>query len=211
VVSSDRWQWSETTRRYRDTKSGRFLAPATVLTLRDGYLDDRKAVIADLTARLVAGDLPVGDWLLALREQVRDLTLGEYAFGRGGRGAMSDDDYAAVGKALEGQYAYLQSFAESVQAGDLTARQVGARANLYPAAARQAFERGKAAAWGLELDQHPADGQTRCLANCRCTLEITDNEDEWRVRWVLHADESCEDCRLMARKWNPLVVKKETA
>jgi hypothetical protein len=206
---AERWEWSEATRRYRDTKTGRFLTVATVLALRDGYLDDRKAAIVDLTDRLVAGEMAVSDWLTAMREQVRDVTLGEYAFGRGGRGAMGDDDYAAVGNAIAGQYDYLQAFAESVRAGDLTARQVGARAGLYAASARQAFERGKVAAWGLELDQHPCDGQTRCLANCRCTLEISEDDDEWRVRWILHAAESCEDCRAMARAWSPLVVKKE--
>ncbi len=206
-----RWEWVREGRRYRDTRSGRYLSPATVLALRDEFLADRKAAIGEATARLVAGEATVADWLLALREAVADLTLGEYAFGRGGRNAMADADYEAVAQALHGQLGYLQSFAESVRAGDLTARQIAARGALYASAARQAFERGKAASWGLTLEQLPGDGQTRCMANCRCTVEISDNDTEWRVRWVLHAAESCEDCIAMARKWNPLVVKKEAA
>ncbi len=209
-MAADRWQWSEMLRRYRDTKSGRFLSPATVLTLRDGYLDDRKAVIADLTARLVDGELAVGDWLLAMREQVRDLTLGEYAFGRGGMQAMTEADREAVANAISGQYAYLQAFAESVRAGDLTARQVGARANLYPAAARQAFERGKAAGWGLTLPAYPGEG-SECRANCHCIWEINETDTAYRARWRLSSAEHCATCNDRAARWNPLIIKKEAA
>lgn len=210
---TSRWEWVREGRRYRDTRTGRFLSPTTVLALRDDFLADQARAIGDLTARLVAGDTAIGDWLVGMRDLVRDATLGEYTFGRGGRNAMGEGDLAAVARAVEGQYGYLQGFAEAVRAGELTARQVGARAALYAASARQAFERGKAAAWGNPpLPVYPGQ-DSECRANCRCHWRIEADDDEWRATWVLDtsAHDNCATCRERAREYAPLVVKKEAA
>lgn len=212
-MSGTDWQWDKKSRRYRDGATGRYLSAATVLALRDDFLADRKATIADATARLVAGELPVADWLLALREAVTDLTLGEYVFGRGGRNAMADADFEAVASALRGQLGYLQAFAEAVRTGDLTARQVAARGALYASASRQAFERGKAAAWGNPpLPVYPGEG-SECHANCRCRWSIAETATGWEATWILDtgAHDNCATCRARARDYAPLILTKEAA
>jgi hypothetical protein len=87
--------------------------------------------------------------------------------------------------------------------------QIGARAGLYVNSATQAYEKGRTAAYGLRLEQHPGDGQTPCLASCKCSLEIEETDAEWRVWWRLSSSEHCSGCKDQAAAWNPLVVSKD--
>jgi hypothetical protein len=207
------WEYSQSARRYRNTASGRFISAATVRQLRDDFVTSRKEAVADLADQLAAGDLTVQDWLRAMRAEVQAANLGEFVFGRGGVNAMAADDIDAVSRAVEGQFAYLQRFAEQLANGDLTAAQVAARAQLYAAAARQAFERGRAAAFGNPpLPTYPTVG-SECRANCRCEWSIRETDTAWECTWVLDTSgtDNCETCRERAREYAPLVIAKEAA
>lgn len=201
------WAYSQATHRYRGP-DGRWLGRATVLALRDGLVEAQLPVLDGLVARLAAGQLPVAGWVLAMRDLLRVLHVAQYTYGRGGKAAMTAADRGRLGALLRGQYGHLQAFAQEVADGRLSAAQAQARAHLYAGAARQSYERGQAASWGVRLPAHPADGSTECRSNCKCSWRLVGRADgAVEATWVRHAQDSCATCVRRATDWNPLVVQ----
>jgi hypothetical protein len=208
-MADSRWEWSRAARRYRDTDSGKFLPAKTITTLRDNLVDARAREIARVTQEVADGKRQVVDWLVAMREQVKIATLAEYTFGRGGRNALEQSDFGRVGALVKAQYRYLDDFAAQLGAGLLSPQQATARAALYARAATAAHGRGLAAAWGVTLPQVPGDGQTECLTNCRCHLDIVETDTTIEVRWVVDPQaEHCPDCLHLGQSWSPLSLDK---
>lgn len=209
-MASDRWQYDRGVKRYRDTDTGKFLPNATILRLRDEFVEARRVAAADLAGQLARGDLSLQGWERAMRDEIRLVFGAEYAFGRGGRGAMTPTDWGHVGALAKDQYTFLRGFAEAVARGELTEAQIAARAGLYAGSAVQAYERGRAAAFGLALPAYPADGGTECLSSCRCSWSIVETAAEYRATWKLDAGagDNCAGCRGRAAAYAPLVVVK---
>ena len=208
-MASARWEYVDLLRRYRDKQTGQFVSAADRLALRDDFVARQRDAVDDLAARLASGDLTLRRWEAAMQAHVKRVHVVQYALGRGGRNAMTDADREAVGSLVRGQYDYLRSFAEEIATGALSEAKVRARSRLYVDGATQAHERGRTAAFRLTLPQHPGDGQTSCMANCKCSLRVEETTTDWRVTWALGGAEHCEDCRAMAGRWAPLVVEKE--
>jgi hypothetical protein len=204
-MTENRWEFDQTARRFRDTMTGRFLSASDALKLRDGFPESQGAALRDLTRRLAAEDLTVQQWESQSRDLIRDTHAGQYVYGRGGLDAMTADDWAEVNRLADEQAQFLRSFAEDVAAGRLSEAQVEARADLYLAASRQAYERGRASAWGVSLPTYPGQG-TACKARCRCTWQIEDKGDEIHATWRRHASDSCSTCLQRAATYAPLVL-----
>lgn len=203
------WRWNPSSKRYHHSETGQFLGHEQLIQLRDKFLDARKARARELAAELAAGDRTLLQWERAMREEIRTVYTAQAMLGRGGRKQMTPADWGSVGQSVRQQYTYLRSFAEEVAGGTLSEAQIGARSALYVESGTQAYERARVRAHGLPLTlaQHPGDGQTQCGANCRCALEIEETDEVFNVRWVLSGSgETCDDCRLLAGTWNPLVI-----
>jgi hypothetical protein len=209
MANENRWEWDDSAHRFRDTQTGRFLSTSDALKLRDGFPEGQQAVLRDLTQRMAAGDLTVQQWERATRDLVRDTHAGQYVYGRGGLNAMTADDWATVNALADEQAGYLRSFAQDVAAGRLSDRQVAARSNLYLASSRQAYERGRAAAWNVDLPTYPGQG-TICKAACKCAWSLVDTGETIEATWVRHADDSCSTCLQRASAYAPLVIAKST-
>lgn len=208
------WEFDnrQNVRRYRDTRSGRFIGPATMTRLRDRWIGARRSAVAEITDGLISGSIDLGNWELRIRDELRIAHGASFLFGRGGRNAMNADDWITVDRELARQLDYLHRFAADLADGKLTAGRASTRARLYPGAARASYERGRQAAYGIpSLSQHPGDGNTQCLGNCLCTLSIQETRTQWRVTWRLGAAEHCPDCIGMSNRWNPLVIDRPTA
>lgn len=203
------WEFSESARRYRDKASGKFLSPTTARELRDDFLTRRQEAMRTLAEQISAKEITVQDWTEQVRVEMKQTWGVQYAYGRGGRQAMADTDYDRAADLVKGQLDYLDGFARDLADGKLTAPQISARSDLYVSAAVHGHERGRASAWGLELEQYPGDGQTECLVNCRCELEISETDSGADVYWRLGDADSCDDCSEMSKTWNPLSVASE--
>ena len=203
------WQYDDRpgVRRFRDARTGRFLAVSKALDLRDGFQERRRVDLDRLVRRLADGELTVQAWEAEMRAAVRQVHAAEYAYGRGGLDAMTAADWRVVDEIAAEQWGYLRGFAEDVSAGRLSEAQIGARARLYAASARTSYERGRASAFGVALPAYPGQG-TDCGANCRCSWRIVEADDEYRCTWVRHATDSCETCRSRAARWAPLVIAR---
>lgn len=221
------WEWNQRSKTYRNTETGYRLTQRRLLALRDELtaklLADNERAMGLIAARgvdeladgLVDGSMTVQRWLLDMRDAVKNGFLSQYMLAKGGKNNMTFADYGRIGRMLapDGQYRYLQGFAEQIAAGELSAAQIRARSRLYINATVQAYERGKAAAYGMpNLPEYPADGSQQCRANCRCSWSIAEFDDRWECTWVVDtAAESCEDCVENGRRWAPLVINKDQA
>jgi hypothetical protein len=205
--AEQRWEYSLSAKRYRDTTTGRFVSQASIEKLREDFVAARQDVVRDLVAQLEAGDITVQEWLSAMRDEVKLAHIGQYLFGRGGRNAMTDDDWAAVSDRVRQQFEPLQTFAEQVAAGTQSADQIANRSANYIDTSRASYAEGHAVAHGWpDLPAYPADGSTQCYANCRCFWTVEPVEGGWDCTWNLGEADHCDDCIERSEEWAPLFI-----
>jgi hypothetical protein len=204
------WQWDTASRRYRNRDTGRYLSAASSKALRDDLVGRLARDTETLARRLTGGDLSLPAWEKLMQRQVKDAHTVQWAFGRGGRNVMTERDREDLAALVRGQWQYLRGFSEAIAGGTLSEAQIVARANLYPAASVQAYERGRASAWDVILPAHPSDGSTQCMTNCRCAWSLRERESDHAVlaTWRLGSAEHCADCTRRARQWAPLVLHR---
>lgn len=181
----------------------------SLVGLRDDFADAAMLESDKLIEQLMRdGTTDIQTWLTDMRDLVKNTYRAEYELAIGGRGNMTQADYGRLGGILQEQYKYLQGFADDLAQGKLTIGQAQYRARMYIDSATQAFERAKAAGYGLDLPQYPGDGATQCLSNCRCNWEIKENSLEWLCFWRLGEAEHCPDCLDAKALYSPYVVSK---
>lgn len=213
-MAASSWIWDTKSRRYRSSKTGRWISHTVVVDLRNEFSTLQREWADVATAAMVRGDWTVRRWELEIRERLKTIYLAEYMLGHGGKNAMTQADYGRVGAMLRDQYEYLRAFALDVQAGRLSQAQISDRTHKYHESSIQAFEHGKAMAYSstLILPAYPADGKSRCKARCRCKWTIRETKTAWKAYWHRNSRaESCADCIIRERSYNPYVQPKTTA
>ena len=202
------WSYDKTSRRYRNTETGRYLSNKQMLGLRDTFSAKQAEKVKDLAGK-VSNGLTVGEWERSMRATIRNNTVDQYVLGRGGRNAMTPADWGRVGQLVRGQYKYAAQFAQDIADAKLSAAQIAARSQLYMAASTNAYERGGAASFkGLRLPTYPADGSQECKANCKCSWDIADKADRYEATWTLGVADHCSTCISNAGQYAPFVQVK---
>lgn len=220
TVRQGNWVWNDLTKTYRNTETKKRLTVQQCLTLRDEFVDELRDTFSDarmgseslglrdLTTDLVNGLKTVQEWLHEMRQKVRDAFSALYMLARGGRNAMTQEDLDMLTEQIESQFGYLQNFGDQIAAGVLTASQIRARSELYMEAATQAYERGKAAGYGVQLPEYPGDGNQNCGVRCRCHWHIVRVGEQVQAYWTLNQlAKHCSSCVGNAAKWAPYTVK----
>lgn len=206
-MASQRFSYSQTTRRYRDEEKGRTLTEREVMSLREEFLDAAKGATVDLAEQLAESKITTATWEREMRVIVREAHVAAAALGGGGRSVMTAGDWLAVGRQLKGQYGYLGRFADEAQ--EMTAAGIANRAGMYVDAAVQGFERARAARHGIEgLPGYPGDGETPCLSRCRCSWVFEEADSQVSATWTLSGDDSCTGCEERAAQWAPFVIER---
>lgn len=204
------WTWDLNAKRYRDSETGQFLSRERALEFVQASLDASGSA-TDTLASLAGAETPMiapADWRNAMRQEIKDEYIRQYLLGRGGRDQMTATDWGSVGGMLKEQYGHLDAFAAQVDAGALSEGQIRARARMYVASAREAFERANGRAQGVPaMPAYPGDGSTVCLTNCKCTWVFEQAETGWLCYWQLGRADHCDDCLGRAGEWNPLFVE----
>ena len=209
TVKKGDWVWNQLTKRYRNTKTKKTVSSNIVLQLRDDLIDFKRDTFSDLTDDLINSRITVQEWLLDMRKRVRDVNNAQYMLARGGRNAMFQTDLDALSEIIKEQFDYLQKFGEEVRAGNLSAKQITARSELYMETSTRAHEQAKAASFDIELPEYPADGNQICKARCRCRWEIEEKKDYIEAFWLLNvAAKHCDTCLSNAAKWAPYTIQK---
>jgi len=188
------WSWNESSHRYHDTTTGRFMGrdevlgyvqqsldaarTAPAITLSDGTLSTGTDLLSNLVGN---GMLAPRDWHAQMREEIKQEYIRQYLLGRGGRAQMTSVDWGSIGGMLgRDQYVYLRKFAQEVAEGKLSEAQIRARSAMYISSAREAFER----------------------AHARVAEEAGYDKECWIVNPMI---ENCEDClTFQAEGWQEL-------
>ena len=204
------WGYDDRVHRYRNLTSGRFLPKRDVVALRDAVVDAAGREARDLARRVVAGDISPDAFRQGMRLAIRNSHVAQYAFGRGGVRSLTQSDFGRIGNTLRRQYAFLERFLIDVQNGTVTEAQAANRANLYINGGVSSFERGHAAAWGLNLPVQPGDGGTPCLGNCRCHWDIRETETTIDAYWRTESD-PCSGCMARGERYAPYSTFKPYA
>lgn len=179
-MNRSRYTWSDTSQRYRDSRTGRFVSAAAVRDELDKSIDASAKAIREATEGLRAGTLALSAWQLVMADEIRNGHLASTALARGGWSRLTVEDYRAASKAVAEQYKFLRNFAADVASGKqkLDGTLIR-RAELYTMAARGQYE------------------DTRREAEAERGLT-----EERRIR---HARDSCETCIEEERKgWQPI-------
>lgn len=216
MSSARDWEFSRGAKRYRDTRTGRFITNATVTNLRNDLAMSREATIRGLAQMLGRGDLSIQRWELEMREAIKLTHGAEYVFGRGGFRQMDQSDWGRVGSIVKDQYQYLNGFSRDIASGryndaegTLSVGAVEARATMYAGAGVYSFSVAREVSFpGLQLPCHPGDGGTPCLTNCRCSWRLAETQSEYRATWLLGSTEHCEGCSARATSFNPYTQAK---
>lgn len=155
----------------------------------------------NMTVNMYAGDLAIGSWQNAMFAGLKDGHIGNAMFANGGS-ELSSAAIARVEATLASEAEYLAKFAKDVSNGTVSELQARARAKQYA----QAMEQSYWNEWKADitntpnlahlplLTQSPGDGQTQCLGNCQCILEVTPQGIYWRLFPAKH----CDDCEVLA-------------
>ena len=105
---------------------------------------------------------------------------------------MTALDVTNVSNQIGVQNEFLQNFSEQIRDGRLSYGQIRNRAGMYMHSSTQAYERGKASSFRLDLPEYPADGSQICLSNCKCHWEFKREKGFPVAYWVL--DFAAEHC-----------------
>lgn len=203
------WEYVERAHTYRDTRTGRFMSATERAELREEVAARQQERMAAVARQLLDGEIDVKQFQSRMTALVKAAHTQQFAFGKGGIHAVTNDDRTAIATTVDSQNAYLHKFSQAIAAGDLSEAQIRARTTLYANAAGASFETGHVASYGMpDLPQVPGDGQTACRVNCRCSLEIEETPDAWEVTWVLDGGEHCVDCVLLSAVWSPKIIEK---
>ena len=207
--------WDRETFRYVDVDTGEPLDPDEVLNALDDSLDYSLAAARQIAVEIDSGDLHPTDAERQFHNELDAAYIRQWMLGKGGKDNMTLSDWFIIGTLLAVQYRFLKRFMNALN-NPLQVMPVGEinrRLDMYIDSSRQAFERGKALAFGIpQLPAYPGDGSTLCLTRCKCHWEIhpVSSPDPrlsgWNCYWRLGIAEHCETCLRREAAWAPLFV-----
>lgn len=202
------WVWEDDLKRYRDTKTGRFIGIQQMNNMREDFFFSQKKLCATLANDYNEGRISFRDFNTQIKQVIKDTYIDMYAMGAGGRNSMSQRDWGRIGAMLKEQYganSYLEGFMRQIDAGQLSEAQIASRLNMYINSANEAMWKGYTSDMP-PLPAYPGDGSTVCLTNCQCTWDIQPVEGGFNCYWTLGPAEHCPDCLERASRWNPLFI-----
>lgn len=140
-VITSQYGWNESSGRYIDLQTGRFVKFSDVRGALESVMDASGVRMNTLTQQLIDQKLSLAEWQSGMMEQIKISHTAAAASARGGWAQMSQSDWGAVGRMIRQQYGYLRNFANQIASGEqkLDGRAL-VRADLYAQAARGTFE-----------------------------------------------------------------------
>lgn len=122
---------------------GKFISQNYVKNLLTQEIQQTEVRLAALGRLLTSDKISLPEWEQRFAETVRASHLRAAALGSGGREQMGARHFGAVGYQLQQQYSYLDRFAGTVAAGNLTPGQIIQRSRLYAKSSKISFYRAQ--------------------------------------------------------------------
>jgi hypothetical protein len=138
--------WNVGAGRYIDIRTGQFVTDQFVQRALEARFAEAAEVMRAYTEVAIAEQVEIAVWQEAVMVELRRAHTQTAALGRGGWDQMTQSDWGKVGATLKKEYQYLQTFAEDLASGKLTAQQIRARMDLYASGLQKTFWGGKRSA-----------------------------------------------------------------
>lgn len=187
-------------RQWVDAQTGVPLSALAVIAEMNVQQESARDMLLALTEQLYAGQITIEQWQMAVASVLKDVHLGQAAFGAGGKRFLVPAALAQVSDTLKQQYGFLQDFALAILGGLGLAAALN-RVLMYSGATQQSFWQTFSGSkggtqriiWALGNAEHcddcvrlangspytsatlptyPGAGATQCLNNCKCHLEF---------------------------------------
>lgn len=194
------FRYNSIARRYIDA-SGRFVSQAVIKSALNATLVESRLAMDILGQQLIAGQISLAQWQVAMAQQIKISHLAAGAAAKGGWAQLSQADYGAIGAQIKKQYSFLQGFADEIASGKQKLNgSLLRRARMYNDAANGTFEtiRRRDAVGGGATEERrvlgkaehcidcldyagrgwqpintlPPIGASICRTNCRCRFEF---------------------------------------
>lgn len=204
------WIYNATRHVFVNTRTGKELTHRQMVTIRDAFVDSRKAYVQAIVERYTSGAMTLAELNTALAATTSETITALSVIGAGGqqRAAQMGPTFRDIVQGiLDEQVPFFGKFMQETQAGQLSDAELANRAGLYQDTAIQAYEQSNAAEAGIEdLPYWPADWGTECKAGCRCAWEFDtgyEGDDEVTyATWQTEEDDAvCDDCQARANAW----------
>lgn len=178
-----RYGWNARAGRYIDRR-GRFVSRQRVRLALDGALDAAEREVLQLADQLRNRQISLRAWELAMREQVKNISLYSATAAKGGWAQMSQADYGRVGQHVREQYEYLRRFGRQIASGEqpLDGRFAN-RMRMYAREGRALFHRTEEAEARIRgmvekrNIRYPGDSCDGCLAAERAGWIAIDSDE----------------------------------
>lgn len=134
------------TQRYRYTsgaKKGQFVSIKALQSLTSSYQEQQANIGASITDRLIAEEINVEQWMREVASSLKTAHINMFSLGFGGQAKLGAQEYGAIGARLKSEYEYLRNFAQEVEDGKLSDKQIQARIKLYYNNLWQTYEIGR--------------------------------------------------------------------
>ena len=194
------FSWDPRIARYRDGDTGRLVARSAVLGIVESSItasaiappvtiDGIVTAGSNFLAQMVGnGLLDPGDWNNLMRGEIKREYIRQYLLGIGGMEQMTPARWGSIGGMLGEQYRYLDNFTAEIAAGNLSEKQIRARAEMYINSARESYERANRQA-------QVAAGMTEMFWALNPAAEhCVDCEDFAAIGWVPIESEAFDGC-----------------
>jgi len=185
--------------RYRDTDTGRLVAPSVVRDELDNYLANSAEPIDALSEQLRTGQINVADWKTAMKTEIKSAHLNAAAESIGGYQNMTQEHFGRAGAYIKQQYGFLNDFAEQIADG--TQKLDGTltrRMQLYIDKGRESYYRSIQANLGGGVTHigsilNPADHCIECVGFDGKWFEIGDTSYKAPGRRICNANCKCSE------------------
>lgn len=160
-----------------------------------------------LMRALIAGTIGLSVWSAAMREELRRYHLAVALIATGG--TLTAGIAAAAQKRIDGELAYFNRWAASLQAGTVESdAMLLSRMALYFAAGFGTLFMALTVWLGLPALPYQPGVLVRCFSNCRCFwIYERIGDRDWNLTWIRVPGDSCPTCMARERLAQRLEVR----
>jgi hypothetical protein len=169
-------------------------------------LEKLQNAVADLTAKLEAGDLEAQAWQNGMEQLLARYSLAAYMVGAD-TSALTASDMETIALIVQMQLAFLDNFTLVIQSEAEFQAGWNARAQQYAQHIIEPYWKG--ATRMLPLPAMPGDG-TFCQCHCKWDIQVVDEgAGDYDCFWKLGIvrTEHCQICEQRANDWAPLQIR----
>ncbi len=135
--------WDKKIQRYRYKDSGKFVSLQAVQNLTRKNISQKENTLADISKKLISGEMEINDWEKATAKILRDIHTQQYLLGIGGNKKMTNIDYGILGGEIKHELKYLRKFSKDIASKGMSEAQFKHRLTMYLEATTGTYEKAR--------------------------------------------------------------------